>query len=409
MGDAGRMDDRPGTDLTPPIADPAFYAGDQGTVHDRYARLRATAPLTWIDDPGCWVVSTHAEVLTASTDPGTYCSGRGILLQDIGAEIPEIPGALLYFDPPAHTRYRTLVQPAFTPSRMRAFEPWLRARAASLLDAVAEGEITDVVASLAVPYPLQAIAQLVGVPEDDWPRFHRWSDAFIAAADGGTEQTPEILDDTIEATLYLLDAVADRRARPVDDLISALAHVEVEGDRLNDDELMMFLIQLLVAGNETTRNLISGGLVALAERPDQWQRLVDDRTLVPTAVEELLRWTSPVISFLRTATRDTELGGQVIASGEPLLLLYAAANRDEAEFGPSAGELDVGREPNHHLAFGFGTHFCLGAMLARLEGRILLEEMLDRFGRIEPAGPVERVASTVIAGVRTAPLRLTNA
>jgi cytochrome P450 len=187
-----------------------------------------------------------------------------------------------------------------------------------------------------------------------------------------------------------------------------LALVEVDGDRLADDELMMFLIQLLVAGNETTRNLISAGLVALADRPQEWQRLVADRGLIPSAVDELLRWTSPVISFLRTATRDTQLGGQAIAEGEPVLLVYASANRDEREFGPNAAELDVGRDPNHHLAFGFGTHFCLGAMLARLEGRVLLEELLgsSSVAHLEGAGPVERVPSTVIAGLRRAPLRL---
>jgi cytochrome P450 len=395
---------RPGTALTAPLTDPAWYAGDQTVMHQRFAELRAEAPLAWIDDPGCWAVTDHAAVLAASTDPATFCSGRGVLLQDIGAELPEIPGALLYIDPPNHTRYRTLVQPAFAPSKMRAFEPRLRDRARHLLDAVAPGVVTDAVATLAVPFPLQVIAELLGIPEDDWPRFHRWSDAFIAAADGGAGQSEEILNDTIEATTYLLEAVADRRATPRDDLVSDLALVEIDGDRLRDDELMMFLVQLLVAGNETTRNLISGGLVALGERPDEWQRLVADRSLIPSAIEEMLRWTSPVISFLRTATRDTTLAGHPIADGDALLLLYAAANRDEAEFGATADRFDVGRDPNHHLAFGFGTHFCLGAMLARLEGRVLFEEILDRFTTLEPAGPVERVPSTVIAGIRSAPM-----
>jgi cytochrome P450 len=397
---------RPGQPLTAPLADPAWYSGDQDEMHQRFAELRATAPLAWMEGPGCWAVTAHAPVLAASTDPTRFCSGQGVLLQDIGAELPEIPGALLYIDPPSHTRYRTLVQPAFSPSRMRAFEVRLRERARMLIDALLPEETNDVVADLAVPFPLQVIAELLGIPEDDWPRFHRWSDAFIAAADGGATQSSEILNDTIEATTYLLEAVADRRANPRDDLVSDLALVEIDGDRLRDDELMMFLVQLLVAGNETTRNLISGGLVALSERPGEWRRLVDDRSLIPSAIEELLRWTSPVISFLRTATQDTTLGDQDIAEGEPLLLLYAAANRDEAEFGPTAGTLDVGRNPNHHLAFGFGTHFCLGAMLARLEGRVLFEELLDRFTTLAPAGPVERVPSTVIAGLRAAPLTL---
>ena len=176
------------------------------------------------------------------------------------------------------------------------------------------------------------------------------------------------------------------------------------GDQLSEAELAMFLIQLLVAGNETTRNLISGGLVALSERPDQWAALRADRSLIPFAVEELLRWTTPVISFMRTATGPTTIRNQAVAEGDPVLLVYASANRDEAVFGEDAGELRIDRHPNPHVSFGFGPHFCLGAALARLEGRVVLSELLDRFESLAPAGPVERTASPVIAGVRHAPL-----
>jgi cytochrome P450 len=394
---------RPGADLTPPLTDPAFYAGDP---HPLFARLRAEAPVAWLDDPGCWVLSRHADVWEVSTDPVRFCSSKGILLQDIGVEMPEMPPTLLNIDPPSHTRYRTLVQPAFTPSRIRAFEPQLRARARALVEPLPKGEVVDIVPALAVPFPLQVIAQLIGIPEEDWPRFHVWSDAFIAAADGGPDQSEHVLNNIIEATTYLLSTVADRRADPSDDLVSYLATLEVDGDALSDDELMMFLVQLLVAGNETTRNLISGGLLALADRPDEWDRLRRDPSLVPSAVEELLRWTAPVISFVRTATTGTVVGGQQIAADEPLLLLYASANRDETVFGPTADRLDIARDPNPHLAFGFGTHFCLGALLARLEGRVLLEELLARFATLDAAGAVRRVPSTVIAGIASAPLQL---
>ena len=184
-----------------------------------------------------------------------------------------------------------------------------------------------------------------------------------------------------------------------------LANVEVDGENLSDAELVMFLNQLLVAGNETTRNMVSGGMWAFAQHPDQWQRLVDDRSLVPSTVEEWLRWTTSVIAFMRTATADTVVGGTAIAAGDPLLLLYASANRDEAEFGPTADRFDIGRQPNHHVAFGFGAHFCIGAALARLEGRALLDALLDRFTTVEPAGEIERTPSSIIAGVRSAPLR----
>ncbi len=208
---------------------------------------------------------------------------------------------------------------------------------------------------------------------------------------------------------YLLAAAADRRASPRSDIISELGAAEIDGDRLSDPELAMFLVQLLVAGNETTRNMVSGGLSQFAETPGEWAalrtRVVNSAPrAVAIATEEMLRWTTPVVSFMRTTTRDTVVGEQEIPHGDPVLMLYASANRDEAVFGPSADRFDSARDPNPHLAFGFGPHFCIGAALARLEGRVVLEELLARFGSVESAGPVERTASPVIAGVRSAPM-----
>jgi cytochrome P450 len=208
---------------------------------------------------------------------------------------------------------------------------------------------------------------------------------------------------------YLVGAAKDRRARPRHDVLTQLAQVEIDGERLSDDELGMFLVQLLVAGNETTRDLISSGLLAFADHPGEWARVRADRSLVPGAVEEMLRWSSPVVSFLRTATRPTEVRGVAIAEGEPVLMLFASANRDEDAFGPSAGVFDVGRQPNPHLAFGQGSHFCLGAALARLEGRVVLDELLERFSDVERAGDVERSPSSVVTGIRRAELRFTTA
>jgi cytochrome P450 len=211
-----------------------------------------------------------------------------------------------------------------------------------------------------------------------------------------------------ECFTYLAQQCEHRRHSPAtDDVVSILVHTELDGRSLTDDELVMFLNQLLIAGNETTRNSISGGLLAFAEHPAQWERLRDDRSLVPTAIEEILRWTTPVISFMRTATRDVTLGGSEIAAGNPVLMLYQAANRDPAEFGPTAEEFDVARTPNHHVAFGFGAHFCIGAALARLELRVLLELLLDRFEALRVDGDVVRSASPVIAGVKKAELTLT--
>ena len=389
---------RPGSALAAALTDPGLYTGDPFAL---YARLRAEAPVAWHEGAGFWAVTTHPEVQAVGTDPATFCSSRGILAEEIGVDYAT-PPTMMHTDPPAHTRYRRLVQPGFRPTVVRGLEDEVRRRAVALIDVIEPGRATDVVPALAVPFPLQVICGLLGVDADEWPRFYEWSEAVIPGATDWPDERRQAL--MADMWGYLVAVAKERRAEPRDDVVSALATAAPGGDQLSDDELAMFLIQLLVAGNETTRNLLSGGLAALAERPAEWARLRADRGLVPSAVEELLRWTTPVISFLRTATRATELRGQPIAEGEPVLLVYASANRDEAVFGPDAGRLDVGRDPNPHVSFGFGTHFCLGAALARLEGRIVLDELLDRFVRLEPAGEVERAPSPVIAGVRQAPV-----
>ena len=384
--------------LTDPLIDDAFYAGD---TFPHYARLRDEAPVAWNDTSGFWAVSRWDDVMAVSTDPETFCSGRGILVMEIGASY-DSPPTMMHTDPPEHTVYRKLVQPGFAPGRMRALEADVRRRAKLLVDEIETDRAVDFVETVAVPFPLYIISALLGMPDKDWHRFFEWSEAVIpGATDWSEEKRAELQADMHET---LLATTVARRAEPRDDLISVLAQVEIEGRRLSDAELAMFLVQLLVAGNETTRNMISGGLVALADRPAAWEQLRRDRSLVPTAVEEMLRWTTPVVSFMRTATRDVELDGQAIREGDPVLMLYASANRDERQFGSTADQFDVGRDPNHHVAFGFGAHFCIGATLARIEARQLLEELLDRFEAVEPAGDVERSHSAVIAGVKRAPL-----
>ncbi|MFM7061166.1 MAG: cytochrome P450 [Actinomycetes bacterium] len=386
--------------LVGPIADPALYAGDP---FPHYARLRREAPLAWLPDPGCWIATKHADVLRISRDPETFCSSEGILLMDIGRDLPEIPGALLYVDPPEHGRYRRLVNPGFSTSHIRTLEAQIRDRARTLVEAVPLDTTVDVVEALAVPFPLLVIADLLGVPGDDWPRFRVWTDLMIEAAQGTTPESEAAL---VEMATYFLDLVAERRANPRDDLVSLLCTAEVDGVGLDDGELMMFYGQLLVAGNETTRNLVSGALQVFSEHPDQWARLRSEPATIPAAVEECLRWTTPVISFMRTATRDVEVAGETIRAGEPVLLVYAAANRDEEVFGDTAERFDATRDPNPHVALGFGEHFCLGAVLARLEARVFLEEATRRFATLEPAGPVERLDSGVIAGILRVPVRL---
>lgn len=353
-----------------------------------------------------WVLSGYPEVMAASRDPKTFCSSKGILLDEIGVDYAA-PPTMMHTDPPDHTRYRKLVQPAFSRAAIEKLEPRIRSRAVAAVDRVVLDQPTDVVAELAVPFPLQVIADILGIPDQDLPRLYEWSEAAIPGATDLSEQkTTELM---IQMMAYLLGIAADRRFTPRDDVVSHLATVESEGDRLDDHEVAMFMVQLMIAGNETTRNALAGGLVAFSQHPDQWQRLRRDPALVETAVEEILRWTSPVVYFLRTTTRPVKLGGRAIPTGAPVMLLYLSANRDELEFGSTADEFDIGRTPNNHLAFGFGPHFCLGAALARVELRFILETLLARVAYIEPAGPVTRSMSLVIAGVREAPLLLHSA
>ncbi len=391
--------------LTDALLDPATYAGD---LHSALTALRDQAPLAWNGTKGFWAVSRHADVLEVSSDPGGFCSKQGILVDEIGTTY-ESPPTMMHADPPEHTRYRKLARPAFTNAAVRGLEPMIRERTGRLLDSLADrargGEPVDVTAQLAVPLPIQLIASLLGLPEGDEERLFRWSEAVIpGATDWPEDERMELLS---EMTVELLQLAAARRADPRDDVVSMLAAYEEDGEALTADELGMFLVQLLVAGNETTRNSISGALVALADHPVQLVRLAEDASLLPAAVEEVLRWTTPVTSFLRTAVHDTELAGTAVTAGDPLLLLYASANRDVAEFGPTANTFDVGRTPNHHVALGHGPHFCLGAALARLELTVVLQGVAERWSRLELAGPVVRSGSSIIAGIRSAPLRLT--
>ncbi|MCU0310727.1 MAG: cytochrome P450 [Acidimicrobiales bacterium] len=384
------------------------FMGVEFSIEDApafYADLRARGRLLWNATQGFWVAPHHAEVMAVSTDPATYCSGKGIITFEIGAEYAS-PPTMMHTDPPDHTRYRSLVQPAFGRRVVKTLDASVRDAARVLVDALPLDEPVDVVAPLAVPLPVQVIAQLLGLPEERWDDVWAWSEASIPGTEiyADAERRAAL---NAEMMAELLRLVGEARTSPKDDVISQLVGLEVDGDRLTDDEMTMFLNQLLVAGNETTRNTISGGLVALAQNPDQWARLVADRSLVPSAVEEILRWTTAVIYFMRTATRDVELGGQTVVAGDPIVMVYSSANLDEEEFGPTASTFDVGRSPNHHVAFGFGAHFCLGAALARLEVAAVLDALLDKgVTRLELAGPVVRSVSNIIAGTVSAPLIL---
>lgn len=378
--------------------DPDFSLDDPLPI---FARLRAEDPVHRLDER-TWALLRHADIARVSRDPRTFCSGRGVLPLDRSREIA-VEDSILYMDPPAHLRHRRLVSAAFHPRRVADLEPRIRELATSLLDEIDPSRPIDFVDAVAAPLPAMVIAEALGIPREDWPSFRVWSDAMIDAA---TEMTPETWASAAQVFQYFAQVIADREARPGEDLISALARAEVDGEKLSIQEMLGFCMTLLVAGNETTRNLVAGGTLTLAQHPDQRARLTSDPSLIPTGVEELLRWWTPVMVFGRTATSDLELRGQAIREGDFLLMFYRSANRDEEVFGETADQLDVGRAPNDHLAFGIAEHFCLGAGLARLEARILLEELLARFPAYELAGEPEHRRSVLMRGLVRLPLQL---
>ncbi len=384
--------------------DPDFFLGDP---HAAFRRLRREDPLPWYEGSGgAWCALKHADIMTVSRDPQRFTSARGIQIGITSAERPPMmPPTILEMDPPEHNQHRKLVIRAFTPGATMHQETMIRAIARECLDAIQPDSVADLVESLAVPLPMYVIAEMLGVPRGDRPRFRRWSDSMIEA--GGGKRTPATDADLGEMLGYFAAVLAERRRAPKDDLVSTLAFAEIEGEQLSDPQILMFCITLLAAGNETTRNLISGGSLLLGRNPEQHQRLLEERDLLPNAVEEMLRWWTPVQSFTRVAVGDTELRGKPIRSGDVLLLLYASANRDEEVWGDGSDRFDIGRDhaKKRHLAFGFGEHLCLGAPLARMEARVLFEELLARFPHFELAGEPQMLHSRLMHGVEHLPVR----
>jgi cytochrome P450 len=386
-----------------PLDDPDFYLGDVQSV---YRRLRTEAPVYWSESAGLWALSKYADIQRVSKDPERFCSRRGVVVNDpmrLVGELPT-PPSIIHMDPPEHNRYRKLVSGAFTPRMVTMLEPRIRELVRETLDAVPADAEFDLVEHVAVPVPMLVIAEMLGVPASDREMFRRCSDAVIAGADAGAASA--MMAEVAELFVYFQTMLERRRLEPRADLISALASGVVDGDRLSDQEILMFCMTLLVAGNETTRNLVAGGMLTLLEHAEELRRLQADPILLPGAIEEMLRWVSPIRCFIRTATCDTVIRGVPIPEGASLVLLYAAGNRDEEVFGPTAGEFRIDRPPEPaHLSFGFGEHFCLGASLARLETRLMFEGILERWRSVDLAGPPEPLRSTVMNGLVRLPVR----
>ncbi|HET9017878.1 MAG TPA: cytochrome P450 [Thermomicrobiaceae bacterium] len=387
-----------------------------GYPHEAWRRLRAEAPISWNEGadwfPGFWSITKYADVFAISRDTARFSSERGFILTHNPEDLTPSSGVgtiLLGIDPPRHRRLRRLVTVAFTPRRIALLEPGIRGITVGLLDAVAPRGACDFVVDVAAKLPVAVICQMMGVPPEDWDRMFALTNQVLGGGDPEYQTTPGDPGATIthgfEAMFgYFARLLAARRAAPRDDLVSALAAAQIDGEHLTDEEILYFCYLLILAGNETTRNATSGGLLALIEHPAEQARLRADPSLMPSAVEEILRWTSPVLHMARTAKTDVRLRDVTVAAGERVVLWYPSANRDEEVFA-EPDRFDVGRAPNYHLAFGIGEHVCLGLNLARLELRVMFEEVLRRLTDIALAGEVERLRSTFIGGVKHAPIR----
>lgn len=375
-----------------------------------YARLRREAPVCGTP-LGFAAISRYDDVLEVLRRPETFSSSAvGDLINGVKALSPEDLGqgeTLLGSDPPVHTRLRKIVNRAFTPRRIAALEARIRTIAGDLVTALSSGSDCDLVAQLAVPLPVTVIAEILGIDPERRGDFKRWSEEILAAVAGAP--TPELrarLERSfVERAAYLEDVVEDRKRRPRDDVISALVQAEQEGGAMTEDEVGDFIVLLLVAGNETTTNLIGNALLATLGHPHLLETIVLDLSLVPALVEETLRYDSPVQLTFRRARQDVEIAGEEIREGETLGLLLGSANRDERHF-QDPDRFDLTREKMAHLAFGFGTHFCLGATLARLEARVALETLLSRFRSFELADrEIERVPSLITRGPKALRVR----
>jgi cholest-4-en-3-one 26-monooxygenase len=391
-----------------------------GVPHEWFALLRKEAPVFWHDDPlstngGFWVVTRYDDCVTVNREFERFSSYLGsALFVDMPAEnLEQQRLMMLNMDPPMHTRYRRLVSKGFTPKMIRDLEAKVVGYADAIIDDVCEKGSADFVTEISAELPLQVIAELMGVPQEDRHLVFDWSNRMIGSNDEEYAETEMASGEdpaagnamaAMELFAYADELVAKKKGDPHEDLISVLAHAEIEGDELSTTEIDLFFLLLAVAGNETTRNLISGATVAFFDHPEQWQKLREDRSLLNGAVEEMLRYVTPVMHFRRSVVADTELGGYPVSAGDKIVFWHTSANRDETVF-ENANDFDITRTPNNHIAFGGGgPHFCLGANLARMEIKVMFNRLLDRVPDLRLDGKVERLQSNFINGVKHLPV-----
>ncbi len=388
-------------DLTIGLTDGTFYGGDPFPA---FAWMRANAPAYFDQAAGVWGISRYADIRDISKDPDTFSNAGGIR-----PDSDALP-MMIDTDAPEHVRRRRLVSEGFTPRRIRESEEGIRIICDAILDRVCEQGSADFVRDIAAPLPMIVIGNMLGVAAEDRADLLRWSDDMLKAL--GSPDPGAMERAALAATEYAgyITAVMEQRRRDhqTNDLIGTLVHAEIDGDRLDESSVIYESLLILIGGDETTRHVISGGMYELLNHPDQLRALAADRAMLPDAVEEMLRWVTPIKNMARTATRDVELHGETIRKGQKLLLLYPSANRDEAVF-DDPETFDITRSPNEHVAFGFGSHFCLGNRLARMELQVMFSALLDRLPDLalaDPGEPPKRPANFV-SGYETMPVTFT--
>jgi cytochrome P450 len=395
------------------FADPQAYA-DEAKLHAALTHLRANAPVSWVDVPGYrpfWAITKHADVMDIERANTLFTnSPRPVLTTAEGDEQQAAIGVktLIHLDDPEHRAVRAIGADWFRPKAMRALKVRIDELAKRFVDQmVAAGPECDFVQEVAVNYPLYVIMSMLGIPESDFPLMLKYSQELFGADDEEMQRSASMEESMavlLEMFGYFNELTASRRKTPTEDLASTIANATIGGAPLSDIDTVSYYLIIATAGHDTTSAVISGGLHALIENPDQLERLRADMNLMPLATEEMVRWVTPVKEFMRTAQEDTEVRGVPIAAGESLLLSYVSSNRDEDVF-DEPFRFDVGREPNKHNAFGYGVHFCLGAALARMEVNSFYSELIPRLDSIELTGDAQYTATTFVGGPKHLPIR----
>jgi cytochrome P450 len=385
-----------------------------GPPHDVFEHLRRTQPVYWQEMPdgtGYRAILKHADVVHVAREPTLFSASEGgVVLEDLDpARLAMMRNMLLAMDPPRHVEYRRPLAPSFKAKVIGGLEQRIRAICRRIMERAAELGDVEFVHDVCGLLPSQVVGELMGLPRDDWSRIHRWAERNTSGQDpdlnrdGANEDEG---DPSVSMALYAIDLARQRRAEPPrDDLTSLILASTFDGSPMSDADFGSFFVQLVTAGNDTTKTMLSAGLLALLQHPEQLVELRDDRRLLPGAVEEILRWANPLHYFRRTATAETEIRGVPIGAGQKLAMVYTSANRDEDIF-EDPHRFDIHRDPNPHLSFGIAEHFCLGVHLARLEGRVFLEELLDTFGSIELTGEPRRTRSNLNNALKELPVRL---